>query len=355
MLSITTTIILDKRKSHDSQNSNIIAVTINRRSSIIISDLVESPLKDKRVAEPTFPSDKPLIKGLSRELLNDQANAPAHKSNDDAVIQQSECSWVNRTKSEPPYFLTALVLLRIFKESEKRANLTTREMKQWLEYLRYSGVEHVYVYDAFVTEDESQKDELEPFFKDNFITYVDWHEHNPHTLPMKTEGYQDCLDRFGSESTWQTAIDIDEYPFSPTDMEPGFLARFVKCYAEKNPEVSEICMQNFLFLGKPISKSERELLFERLWRRDPKPSNKLVKPIYKPGNVRAAIHHNRILRGKSRNAPVDELRMNHYWGARLQNWGDDTPEILARTIEDLSMEKIVKAFKKCEKYLRPYL
>ena len=103
-------------------------------------------------------------------------------------------------KNEPPYFLTAFVLLRIFKESEKRANLTSREMKQWLEYLRYSGVEHVYLYNAFVTEDESQKDELEPFFKDKFITYVDWHEHNPHTLPMKTDGYQDCLDRFGSEA-----------------------------------------------------------------------------------------------------------------------------------------------------------
>lgn len=268
---------------------------------------------------------------------------------------QDECLWVNRTKDEPPYFLSALVLLRIFKESEKRANLTTREMKQWLEYLRYAGVEHVYLYDAFVTEDEAQKDKLEPFFQDKFITYVDWHEHNPYTLPMQTRGYQDCLDRFGSDSMWQTAIDIDEYPFSPSDTEPGFLTRFVENYSAKHPEVSEICMENFLFLGKPISKSERELLFERLWRRDPAPSNRLVKPIYKPGNIKAAIHHNRLIRGKSRNAPVDELRMNHYWGARLQNWGEDTPEILARTIEDHSMESIVRAFKNCEKYVRPYL
>jgi hypothetical protein len=351
MFSVTSTIVLDKRRSNDRQN---IPAT---RSSIIFSNLLEGQVDDQHVAEPTLQSNQPLIRDLSQELqLNGQADTP-HKimSNYDTIIKQNDCSWVNRTKNEPPYFLTALVLLRIFKESEKRANLTTREMKQWLEYLRYSGVEHVYLYDAFVTEDESQKDELELFFRDKFITYVDWHEHNPHTLPMKTEGYQDCLDRFGSETMWQTAIDIDEYPFSPADMEPGFLARFVKSYAERNPEVSEICMQNFLFLGKPISKRERELLFERLWRRDPGPSNKLVKPIYKPGNVKAAIHHNRILRGKSRDAPINDLRMNHYWGARLQNWGDDTPEILARTIEDRSMEKIVVEFKMCEKYVRPYL
>ena len=213
----------------------------------------------------------------------------------------------------------------------------------------------MYLYDAWVTEDESQIEELEPFINDKFVTYTDWHEHNLYTLPMQTKCYQDCLDRFGLESTWQAAIDIDEYPFAPIDTEPDFLARFVEKYAAKNPDVSEICMQNYLFLGKPISKNERELLIERLWRRDPSPSNRLVKPIYKPTDVKAAIHHNIILKGRSKNAPVGELRMNHYWGARLQNWGEDTPEILARTIEDHSMEKIVKKFKKCEKFIRPYL
>ena len=173
---------------------------------------------------------------------------------------------------------------------------------------------------------------------------------------MKTDGYQDCLDRFGSESTWQVAIDIDDYPFSPADTEPCRLSSSIceKLCRKKSRSLRDLHAK-FLFLGKPISKNERELLFERLWRRDPGTSNRLVKPIYKPCNVKAAIHHNRILRGKSRNAPVDELRMNHYWGAWLQNWGDDTPEILARTIEDRSMEKIVMAFKVCEKYVRPYL
>ena len=47
--------------------------------------------------------------------------------------------------------------------------------------------------------------------------------------------------------------------------------------------------------------------------------------------------------------------MNHYWGARLQNWGEDTAEILAMTEEDMGMEPIVRAFKECEKYIRPYL
>ena len=47
--------------------------------------------------------------------------------------------------------------------------------------------------------------------------------------------------------------------------------------------------------------------------------------------------------------------MNHYWGARLQNWGEDTPKILHQTEEDMGMEPIVQAFRACEKYIRPYL
>ena len=69
----------------------------------------------------------------------------------------------------------------------------------------------------------------------------------------------------------------------------------------------------------------------------------------------AQIHHNAIHKGKIGSIKDRELRMNHYWGARLQNWGEDTAEILAMTEEDMGMELIVRAFKECEKYIRPYL
>jgi hypothetical protein len=263
-----------------------------------------------------------------------------------------DCLWANRTiLPKPRYFLTAVVLLRIYRDD--KANLTTRELKQWLEYMRYSGVEHVYLYDAFVNEDEAQMNEVKLFLQDNYVTYIDWHVHNPYTISgTQVSAYQHCIDHFGEENTWQTAIDIDEYPFSPVDTRPGFLSRFMKQFSEKHPTTSEICMHNFLFLGKPLP---LELLMERIWRRTPEPSNPLVKPIYKPANVRAQVHHNNIKQGRTTNAPTNELRMNHYWGARLQNWGKDTPEIIAMTMEDRGMEDVVKTFKQCEPYVRPYL
>ena len=217
-IAITVMLIVTVVLRNQRQKSQKNVPHVNRRVSIIGSDLQENRVIDQHTVNvplSVYPSSMTSQSHQKMSIKQVAPERPLNSNEEETIIHQGqgECLWVNRTKDEPPYFLTAVVLLRIYKED--LANLTTREMKQWLEYLRYAGVEHVYLYDAFVTEDEAQKDKLEPFFRDKFITYVDWHEHNPHTLPMQTRGYQDCLDRFGSESTWQTAIDIDEYPFSP--------------------------------------------------------------------------------------------------------------------------------------------
>ena len=263
---------------------------------------------------------------------------------------QTCLKWVKRAP-KPPYFLTAVLLMRIYEKD--KAQLTTKELKMWLQYLRYAGVEHVYVYDAWVYKNESQLDKLKLFIYDGYITYIDWHTHNPYTISgTQVAAYQDCINKFSGETQWQAAIDIDEYPFSTKDTNPGFLYRYIKHYSEFHPEVSELTMQNYLFLGKPLDK---ELVIERLLRRTHNPANPLVKPIYIPKNVNAQVHHNGIKSGRSRNAPDDELRLNHYWGARLQNWGEDTPEILKKTRPDNGMLPIIDAFKECERHVRPYL
>ena len=262
---------------------------------------------------------------------------------------QSCLEWVKRAP-KPPYFLTAVLLMRIYVKD--RAKLTTKELKMWLQYLRYAGVEHVYVYDAWVHENESQSENLKLFKDDGYITYIDWHTHNPYTV-MKTQvpAYQNCIDNYKDETEWQTAIDMDEYPFSPNDTNPGFMNRIVKHFSQIHPEVSEFSMQNYLFLGKPL---EKELMIERLMRRTHKPANPMVKPIYIPKNLRAAsVHHNILLKGRSKNFPVGDLRMNHYWGARLKKW--DQNKILKKTRPDDGIQPIINAFKQCEKYVRPYL
>ena len=208
------------------------------------------------------------------------------------------------------------------------------------------------MYDAFVSaKNESQLRALKPLVDEGFVTYVDWsHRAFPYGIDRtQHSAYQDCIKRFGHESLWQAAIDIDEYPFSPTDQKPKFVQRAITRFSNQVPSASELTMQNFLFLGKPLDSNEHPLLIDRLWRRTHSPANALVKPIYKPSHVRRAVvpHHNALSKGRSINFPVDLLRLNHYWGARLQNWGEDTPEIIAKTEPDNSMEPIVKTLQKC--------
>ena len=265
----------------------------------------------------------------------------------------SDCNWVNFDVSGPPYFLTAVFIVRIYEKD--LSELTTAEIKQWLVYLQYAGVEHVYLYDLWYLPGESQREALDVFIREGFLTYTDWHKYNPYVREKsQLPAYQHCIDHFGKESEWQAAIDIDEYPFCSDDTDPGFMHRFVKKYSKEHSDVSEITMQNYLYLGE--KNKSRELLIEQLWRHTHGPSNKLVKPIYKPAAIkRAQVHHNNRRSGRTRNVPDNGLRFNHYWGARLQNWGPDTEEILTKTEEDLGMKPIVAAFKTCEEYIRPYL
>ena len=264
-------------------------------------------------------------------------------------------SWCHRkTNTSGIYFLSAVLLVRIY--STDRAKLSTRELMQWLYYLRYAGFEHVYIYDAYVLKNESQKDALDFFIKQGFVTYVDWsHKAYPYSVSGTQESaYQDCLDKRGNQSIWQSSFDIDEYPFCPQDTKPNFMQRFIANYSTERPEASQITMQNFLFLGKPLNEEEHPLLIDRLKRRTHGPSNALVKPIYKTSHVmKTGVHHHELLKGKSEDADQRLIRLNHYWGARLQNWGEDTPEILAKTKPDNTIEEIVHNLLNCDSVCLP--
>lgn len=264
-----------------------------------------------------------------------------------------ECNtWCHRGNGlKPPYTLAAVLLVRIYRRD--LAGLSSREMFQWLQYLRYAGFQHVYVYDAYVMKNESQRDFLKPLIKSGYVTYTDWSVHNPYTIQgTQVAAYQHCLNNYGKLSKWQAAIDIDEYPFSPIDLEENFLGRFIEKYAKEHADVVEVTMMNYLFLGKPLNDQTNPLLMDRIRRRTHQPANPLVKPIYQPLRIGSAqVHHNNVRHGMSRDSDPKLLRMNHYWGARLQNWGEDTPKVLKMTEADFSIRPIVDAINRCSRCL----
>ena len=328
----------------------------------ILPEGAQTPITRERVASK--PGSKPESTPIEQNAIKPNNSRYTSKRPPAAASAQTEglrttgmrntsCEWVNLKVKGPPYFLTSALYVRIYEND--LSELTSRDVKNWLFYVRYAGVEHVYVYDLWTLPGESQREELDVFIREGFVTYFDRHETKPFELERSQHSnYQHCIDNFGRDTVWQVAIDIDEFPFALGDTEPEFLTRYIKRYSQRYPVVSEITMANYLYLGQ--KNNSRELLFDKLWRHTHGPANYLVKPIYRPADVRkATVHHNILRRGESKNAPDGELRMNHYWGARLQNWGPDTAETLSKTEEDRGMEPIVAAFHTCKRYMKQYL
>lgn len=263
------------------------------------------------------------------------------------VIQHAECKAcpcapvINTTTpgaSNCP--LGAVLLVRVY--ARDKARLTFAHLLQWMWYMKYAGVERFYIYDAY-----EQPDERLQYLVQHIpgVVYKDWSSTTPYEM-IKTQvsAYQDAINTFGHECDWQTAMDIDEYPLSATDTEPGFFARYLQ---QKSAHVAEISMSNYLQVG-PANFDERLWLGERYPRRTKEPGNNLVKPAYRPNMIAAAsLHHNNVKDGGSvETADAGMLRMAHVWGARISDFKEEmSQDLLEKTVECNLLASVVQRVK----------
>ncbi|ESO11949.1 hypothetical protein HELRODRAFT_158313 [Helobdella robusta] len=233
--------------------------------------------------------------------------------------------------TEDYYFLVVVLQVRLY--AYDKAKWSINELKQWFHYLLLAGVEHILICDHYASKDEMFKNHIKKYIDYQLVTYVEWSGvRNP--MASQTKCYQRFIRRFKKYHLWHMAIDIDEYPFSPTDGQENFLVRYLQNVSE---EISELSMDNYLMLGR--GKRSENLVIKRITRMTKKPANYLSKPIYRPASVlSAAVHHNHLKHGLSRNAG-NTLKMLHYWGGRDQHWGPDTAKTLNITEEMHLMSK----------------
>lgn len=227
------------------------------------------------------------------------------------------------------YFLVELLQVRIYPED--RAKWTIAELKQWMHFLFLAGVEHIYICDHYKNSSERLALSLQRYVTLGLVTYLDWGAiRDPMLAQIKC--YQHIINAHKYEAIWQMALDMDEYPFSVNDKEEDFLFRFLRTAPAY---VTEISLANFLMLGQ--GDRSRDMVIDRISRMTPREANLLVKPIYRPERVQANVHRNHLIMGKRVAAPSNQMRMLHYWGARVQDWGADTQHTLDITMEMTSM------------------
>ena len=284
-----------------------------------------------------------VIKGGKKRgtLVSSAGGAYGGKDDDTAVIPRWQRRLLNNsTRAGPPrhykYFLVELLQVRIY--AHDKAKWSIRELKQWMHFLFLAGVEHIYLCDHYQIRSESIHEPLKKYIDLKLVTYIPW-KTIAHPMTAQVECYQYIIDKFGNQTRYQMAIDMDEYPFSPIDLGEGFLPRYLKNISSHGygHRISEISMNNYLMLGQ--GDRTKDMVISRINRMTPKPANHLVKPIFKPDRVRAGLHHNYLRRGIAIYANDSQLRMLHYWGARLQDWGPDSSHVINMTVEMNTMRE----------------
>ena len=242
----------------------------------------------------------------------------------------------------------AVILARIYPSD--LAQLTLDHLLQWMTYMRFAGTTHIYFYDAYQHPNERLKPLFDHLLDPSFVTYHDWGKYSsPYSIDgTQVTAYQHAIDTYSDVCVWQMAFDLDEYPFSETDTEPNFLQRYVQTIQTDPNNLAEISLQNYLLLG-PMNTDSTVWLAEKYTRLTKDPGNHLVKPIYRPAQVRANVHHNTILSGSHKDEKKHILRLAHIWGARIDNFQKTVSQhVLDITQDDFGLKQVIEKIRQKE-------
>lgn len=90
-----------------------------------------------------------------------------------------------------------VTLCAIFKDEGKY-------LKEWIEYHRLIGVDHIYLYNNNST--DNYDDVLETYIEEGYVSLFDWsYEY------AQMKAYKNCYEQFHNEAHWIGYIDIDEF------------------------------------------------------------------------------------------------------------------------------------------------
>lgn len=106
------------------------------------------------------------------------------------VLARIRCKWIDKK-----YYLS---ICAIFKDE-------SLAMKEWVEYHRLVGVDHIYLYNNNSTDQSCEM--LKPYIAQGFVTLIDW----PYKPPCQADAYNNFKTRFWDETNWVAFIDLDEF------------------------------------------------------------------------------------------------------------------------------------------------
>lgn len=237
-----------------------------------------------------------------------------------------------------------------------------------MDYMEYAGVQHFFIYDNCLIEDECMESKLGS--RSDIVTYLRWQEAN--YTSAQTPAYNHHFETHFPQFQYEVLLDIDEFPFSAVNTEPGFL----RDYAIRR-EQDQIILRTIFYGGQSTQPSSEDVLptwrIQRYTQRRAQPEKEgRTKPLYQPHRVnfksKTNLHelvlfpdtHQRRHEGEEEykyswydrfmgldmiEEDTEEMRLNHYWCERLV--ADDQAFVKDATM--LSLVEKVKAWKLSQK------
>ncbi len=234
-----------------------------------------------------------------------------------------------------------------------------RWLKEWIEYHRFLGVQHFYLYSNDST--DNYEEVLSPYIKMGLVDLIEWNSdnapfHDPRQ-PIQWVGFQlsalnDSIQRAKGIAQWIACIDIDEYIF-PVEGKESF-----QIFLKRTPlEVGSLRLSWQCFGTSYLKElSMNSLVTESLVMRSRDDShwNQHVKCIHRPEAIQYTLVHKAYLKNNYIFEFIDrsKFRLNHYIArgqqeALIKRRGDlPTFEKLMNEVFDNSMNQYVPFIKK---------
>jgi hypothetical protein len=202
-----------------------------------------------------------------------------------------------------------LAICAIFREE-------ARFMEEWLRFHEAIGATHFYLYNNFSKDDF--KTVLAPWIAAGKVTLIDW------PVPVgQLSAYRDCCRRAWKECRWIAFVDLDEFLFSPDQVD-------VRPLLDQYRDLPGIEIFQAFFGSNGHVHRPRQSVIKSYTRRAFL-TQTTVKTIVNPRMVyRVGVHQFKYLIGRSLDisrqtvlpkttARLEGLRINHYWSRSLED------------------------------------
>ena len=236
------------------------------------------------------------------------------------------------------YFIKALFYLRKPKKRKTKYYFSLCAIfkneacyfKEWIEYHKMLGVDHMYLYNNFSTDNFKQV--LAPYIEANYVSLIDW------PIEMgQISAYEHCYQHYKTDTYWLMFIDLDEFicPIYDTN---------IKDWIKKYEKYPSVLMYWLMFGTNGIVKyNPNKLVIEQFtnsWKTIRNESKQVLNTGYEPVKMYhhviqcwlqmklfkikvPSINENKHFvynHGKEKCPSNSTIQINHYWSKSLEEY-----------------------------------